>query len=412
MSTSVHHPGIRGNKAELADATKAGVVVNRCEIHSSVRRPSGDGETLSFRPQPPVAPVRFPVPPPFLRTTPTVPRPTGTFPELLQAGFSTAFGESSAREVLIAVSGGADSIALLHGAFDLMRQGALTQVVVAHLDHGLRGTAGAEDRAFVESTAAGLNLPCIAEAVPAEWLQSRSRGSLEEAARSARYEFLTRVAGDQKIPLVATAHQQDDQAETVLHHLIRGTGLRGVRGMPHRRELAPEMTLIRPMLHISRSLVLQYLKEEGLSFRADASNSDPRFLRNRIRHEVLPLLEDQGNAQVAQNLTRLASHAAELLDCVDALAAELLDQATLEAHSSVVRLDRSCLSRTPEPLLRHALTLLWARHQWPRQNMNTLHWQRLSVAIRSEPDHALTLPGEIQVTLRRNVVCIELPPAT
>ncbi len=179
--------------------------------------------------------------------------------------------------ILCAVSGGPDSVALLHF---LKTQGF--SVAAAHFDHHLRPTSG-RDRAFVEALCRDWGVPCyIGEGEDL----AAAPGNLEENARRARYAFLERTAAQVGAARIATAHNANDNLETVLLHLTRGCGLQGLQGILPRRGI-----LVRPMLHTTRRAIEAYLAQEGLEFMLDETNGDDHFARNRLRHQVIPVLE-------------------------------------------------------------------------------------------------------------------------
>lgn len=207
--------------------------------------------------------------------------------------------------VVIAVSGGADSLALLHACATLRDAFGCT-FHVATLNHGLRDAA-TDDVAFVQQMTARHGLPCTAGVADVPRLADESGQSIETAARHARYAFLVRVADDIGSHTVATAHHADDQAETVIMHLLRGTGVQGLRGMALRAPVPehPAYTLVRPLLPIRRAAIEAYCHQHALIPRDDASNRNTDFLRNAIRHRILPYLEEF-NPNVAMSLTQLA----------------------------------------------------------------------------------------------------------
>lgn len=207
-------------------------------------------------------------------------------------------GVADGTRMLVAVSAGPDSVALLRL---LQRTVAAHRhpLVVAHLDHGLR-PEGALDAAFVRALAAQLALPCLCERVSVPELARAAGCGWEEAARAARREFLLRTAAAQGCALIALGHQRGDQAETVLHRLLRGTGATGLAAMRPR-----DGALVRPLLGFARAELLAYLQRLGQTFREDASNADTRYTRNRIRHELLPLLTGF-NPQIEGQLAGLA----------------------------------------------------------------------------------------------------------
>ena len=221
--------------------------------------------------------------------------------------------EIGCRPLVVAVSGGPDSVALLHA----LVSGQLPNLIIAHLNHQLRGQDSADDERFVHDLhavlqtrgTARLELRCQQVDVGAQAL--RENDNLENVARKIRYGWLAKVAREVHAPFVATGHTADDQAETVLHRLLRGTGLKGLRGIAARRILVPGIELIRPLLGVTRAEVLAYLEEEGQVYREDASNNNRNYTRNRIRHELLPYLVQHYNPAIASILGRLAEQAAQ-----------------------------------------------------------------------------------------------------
>src|SRR5436190_5104528 len=187
--------------------------------------------------------------------------------------------------IVVAVSGGPDSVALLHLLLDL-RADLDLRLTIGHLDHGLRGEASRADRVFVEELAARRGLPCFARAASALDLARAERRSPEEAGRILRRRFLREVAEETGSRRVGFGHHRDDQAETVLLALARGAGRGGLSGI---RPIS-EGLFVRPLLELSREEILVYLSRRGIAFRQDASNDDRRFPRNRVRHDLMPLL--------------------------------------------------------------------------------------------------------------------------
>lgn len=218
--------------------------------------------------------------------------------------------------VVVGVSGGPDSVVLLH----LLRRlsGPLDFTLhVAHLHHGIRGADADADADFVAALADAWGLPCTVERADVPAIAEAHKLALEEAARRARYTFLSRVAQQTGALRIAVGHNADDQSETVLMHLLRGAGPAGLRGMLPLTPLrdyhllvacprpAPELKLIRPLLSIPRADIEAYCAAEQLATRFDRSNLDTTFFRNRLRHEVLPFLAEI-NPRIAQNLRHLA----------------------------------------------------------------------------------------------------------
>jgi tRNA(Ile)-lysidine synthase len=199
--------------------------------------------------------------------------------------------------VIVAVSGGPDSMALLHVLWEARERLGLT-LEVAGVDHGLRPAAAGE-LDFVEARAAALELPF--RRLPVE--VTRRGAGLQDAARRARLGALTALAAERGARRVALGHQADDQAETVLFRIVRGTGLGGLSGIPYRRE-----PFVRPLLDVRRLELLRYLRRRSIPFVEDPSNSDLRFARARVRHRYLPMLAEE-NPRVAEALVALAAAA-------------------------------------------------------------------------------------------------------
>ncbi len=211
--------------------------------------------------------------------------------------------------IVLAVSGGPDSMALLHGAARLVQTDACRwRLTVAHLDHALR-LDSADDARFVADVAAELGIPFESAQTDVAGLARDEGRSIEDAAREARYRFLEEVAPDGA--LIATAHTVDDAAETVLLNLLRGSGLAGARGMPARRG-----RIVRPLIGERRATLRVLLDAGGIAYRLDPTNADPAYLRNRVRHELLPLLEElrPGAVDRIGQFSRLASEDDALLD--------------------------------------------------------------------------------------------------
>ena len=187
-------------------------------------------------------------------------------------------------KVLCAVSGGADSMCLLHLAWSMAEAGGF-QVAAAHYHHGMRGAAADADAAFVETFCKERNIPCVVERGDVYGQAQRLGLGVEETGRRLRYEFLRRTAEELGCNRIATAHNADDNLETLLLHLVRGAGLHGLAGIPPRRG-----EIVRPLLTTSRSDIEAYLAEHGLTHVEDCTNADESYARNRIRRQVVPVL--------------------------------------------------------------------------------------------------------------------------
>ena len=269
----------------------------------------------------------------------------------LQNAISDGRLVASGDLLLVAVSGGADSVALLRGLNQLTSVLDF-KLAVAHLHHGLRGADADADSEFVKTLSAELALPFYSEQSDVKARAESNGISLEMAARAERYEFFMRAAEHFDTKLVATAHTADDQAETVLLKLARGAGIDGLSGIACKSEQSG-LALIRPLLNISRKELLEFLEEKKQSWREDLSNSDKAFLRNRVRHDLLPWLKNNLNSAIKKNLCRTADILRDehlwlddlcqalLEKCKDhdgALNAVLLQQEPVAARRRVLRL--------------------------------------------------------------------------
>ena len=212
--------------------------------------------------------------------------------------------------VLAAVSGGADSAALLLLLYEIRTREGFN-LAAAHFEHGIRGQESQEDMRFVRELCKALDVVCYCECGDVPALAEKRKRGIEEAARSARYDFLNRTADRIGADRIALGHHREDQAETILLHLIHGCGVDGICGMPFVRE-----RFIRPMLDISREEIEGFLKDRGITWRNDLTNDDNVHVRNRLRNQVLPQLR-LINPRVDEALCRtaaLAQHAAGLIN--------------------------------------------------------------------------------------------------
>lgn len=209
------------------------------------------------------------------------------------------------RRVLAAVSGGPDSVALAHWlSVQASRKGLAVSLL--HVNHGLRGKSADRDAEFVRRLGARLGTPVAVIRADVKRRARKDGLGLEEAGRKERYRALVDRARRGRFDAVATGHQLDDQAETVLLHLLRGTSLEGLGGIAPKRPLAPGVELIRPLLPLTRAEILAYLGVHGLDWRDDRTNRDAKFSRNWVRRDVLPLLEARAPG-VKRRLSEIAA---------------------------------------------------------------------------------------------------------
>ncbi len=332
---------------------------------------------------------------------------------------------------------------------------------VVHFNHKLRGSESDEDAKFVEALAGRLGVPFHPFDADATTL---ANDNLEAAARTWRYETLAELAREQGLNWVATGHTADDQAETVLHRLIRGSGIQGLRGIatirslpslpsvrllpsppsgrllpsplggeglgvrgdipndfdseprpidpsiPTRPTARPPLTpnpspprgegnsnLIRPLLALTRNDGIAYLSVLDQPFRTDSSNTDPRFTRNRIRHDLLPFLKSF-NPDIVSTLGQTAEQAEELFACLRQEAEELLKRAELPRAGKMLVFDRSILESAPPHRVRDLFRFVYEREAWPMSQMTHTHWRRLAALTTGD------YPGGVSLQVKGKVV--------
>lgn len=313
--------------------------------------------------------------------------------------------------MIVAVSGGPDSMALLRVLLELRRTNPTSPLIVAHLNHQLRGADSDADEAFVQqqhallqaTTPVPLAIRCERRDIAAE---ARLRGeNLESTARQLRYDWLVQTAQETHLRWIATGHTADDQAETILHRLIRGAGLKGLRGIAARRPLTAGIELLRPLLAVTRAEVLAYLEDLGQPYRHDRSNDDPAFTRNRIRQELLPLLARDFNPAIAKVLTRLAEQANETFQEHEARAMSLLAEAELQRAGQLLVFDRQRLQQATRNQVREVYRLAWTREGWPAGGMSFAHWDRLAALVFGE-NSAIDLPDGLRAEASPRVIRI------
>lgn len=266
---------------------------------------------------------------------------------------------------VVGVSGGADSTLLLHALHELAQRDELQwKLHVAHLHHGLRGGDADADAHFVRELAERLGLPFHLERAEVGAEVAARGGSAEELGRQYRYEFFERVALRTGSDCVAVAHHADDDAETILHRICRGTGIRGLAGMRAVRPIAPgsRVRLVRPLLQVRRTTIEELCRERGLAFRVDRSNRSGEYTRGRIRNVVLPLLRQQLNPNVSEALLRLGEQARWLETYLRDAAARTFESLVVSDQPDHIVLNtRALLSKQriiQAEVVRHAVALL------------------------------------------------------
>ena len=257
---------------------------------------------------------------------------------------------AGAKGILVALSGGVDSTALLHVLQSLRTQRWIeAPLVCAHINHKLRGRASDDDERFVVAQATELGLPIVTRAVQVRPYAKTHKLSLETAGRQLRLASFQEIAGEQGCDWIATGHQKNDNAETVLHRLRRGTGFRGLAGIRPVRRFDEARWLARPLLCVTRAEIVRYLQRRKLPWREDRTNADLRFTRNLIRHQVLPALQRESRRCLVEELSDLATVAGRLHDRIERQAQEARSELVVSADTgAAIKAPR--LASLPEPV--------------------------------------------------------------
>ncbi|ROL57457.1 tRNA lysidine(34) synthetase TilS [Bacteroidetes/Chlorobi group bacterium Naka2016] len=241
-------------------------------------------------------------------------------------------------KILVAVSGGVDSVSLLD-AFALVRTQLSLDIAIAHLNHMLRGEEANRDEDFVQTLAENYGIPLLLQRFDIKTYARKHSLSIEDAGRKLRYDFLKRAGQSFSANYIATAHNLNDQAETVLFNIIRGTGLAGLRGIGNKFEVQKNLFLIRPFLSFTRQEIEQYARERGLQWIEDSSNYLLHYTRNKIRHKLIPMLEQEFNPQVVHNLGKLSTIAQNSYKIVNDFIKKLAEKVIVARNKNEIEFD-------------------------------------------------------------------------
>ena len=312
------------------------------------------------------------------------------------------------EKVLVAVSGGPDSVCMLK-VLNNLKEILKIQLYAAHLDHCLRVGESDADAKYVGELTAKLGIPCNIEKRDVEHWHKQSKTSLEEAAREVRYRFLEEVARQVGATRVAVGHTRDDQVETTLMHYLRGAGVQGLRGL---RAAAPipygnkedGIWVVRPLLKASRRETAEYCQSHDLKPCCDPSNNDTKFLRNRIRLELIPLLR-QYNPEIDDALVRLADLAGEDADFIDEKASAACS-AVATREGCLTCLDSGKLRILPLALQRRVFRIVLEQSYGSLRDIEASHVEALVSLLFSNTGKCVHLPGGIMATNERNRMVI------
>lgn len=299
--------------------------------------------------------------------------------------------------VLVGVSGGGDSVALLLALRRLVPDAALRRLVVLHAEHDLRADASV-DHAFVERLAVRLGLAFVGRRLA---VRPAGGEGIEAAARRLRQEFFIAAAAELGGRHVVVAHTADDQAETILHRVLRGTGVAGLAGMSPARELVAGVSLLRPLLGVRRAEARAFLTALKEAWREDPTNDDRRHARNLLRHDVLAACERAAYPACTEAIVRLGRQAATVAAAVRSAAERLLEDHARRESDGSVRVRASGLAGLDPHLVAEVFVALWGREGWPQRDMTARHYAALAGTVAGGPATADTLDLPGHVTLHR-----------
>ncbi|MCP3941755.1 MAG: tRNA lysidine(34) synthetase TilS [Desulfobacteraceae bacterium] len=305
--------------------------------------------------------------------------------------------------VLVGVSGGPDSVTLVLALLFLVKNLELA-LGIAHFNHGLRGEESQRDENFVKDLAHRLCLPFFGKKMDIGNLAKKNHLSIEEAGRNARYAFFTKIADTHKFTKIATGHNRDDNAEQVLISLLRGAGPRGLSGIPPMRE----NRFIRPLIQMPKLRILNFLREKDQPFVVDSSNTDESYLRNKIRHNLIPRLEQDFNPEIKSSLDRLSHIIRQEEDFLTAQASQVFNFCMIEENKALVVLSIAKLIKSHPALVNRVLRQAIERVKKDLKRITLAHVQDILVLMsRAESGKSLDLPGRIRVYKTQERLCIQ-----
>lgn len=296
--------------------------------------------------------------------------------------------------VLAAVSGGADSIALLRAMMATRAQATgAGRVFVGHVNHQTRGAASDADETWLRDECQRLDVPLLVGRVEATD-DAKPSATSEASLRDVRYRLLTAMAEEIGARFVAFGHTRDDQIETVLFRLLRGSGLRGLAGMPQTRALSPTVTLVRPLLKCSRDELREYLRGLGQSWREDASNVDVHYARNLLRHNILPQMRQLFDVDNA--LLGAAAQAVEMQQLLQPRIEAITARCCVQNTAASITLNVTTLAIQPPILVAEVLRQVWRDAGWPEQAMTRRWWTMLAELAQAAGNApAVNVPGNV-----------------
>lgn len=304
--------------------------------------------------------------------------------------------------VVIAVSGGPDSVALLHILYEIAPHFSL-KLGVAHLNHGLRQNDSDNDAGFVESLAATFDLPCYIQKRDILRYQRENKLSLEEAARRVRYEFLDHIANAYQYNKIALGHHADDNAELVLMNLFRGAGTLGLSGIPPKRD----EKIIRPMIGLRKGDIIEFLNQNRLKWVIDRTNADTRHLRNRVRHDLIPMLRTAYNPSISETLNRLSSIVRSEEEWIEDVVRPFFEKAVLRVRQNRIELSVPVLNRYHKALQRRIIRLAILKAKGDLRRIGFVNIDSvIDLLVNKSPLGEIDLPAGIRIRRDQDTIHI------
>lgn len=311
------------------------------------------------------------------------------------------------HRIVVAVSGGADSVALFRTLVAIqseLKDRRMPKVIVAHVDHAIRGDASDDDRRFVQSLARQFD--AAFDCVRLQWSDGdadRFHAS-EELLRDARYEALKKIAERNGARYLFTGHHFDDQVETILFRIFRGTGLSGLKGIPETR-CDDWLTIVRPLLKVPKSEIVETLSAINQPFQSDQTNATNDYGRNFIRNQLLVEARTYLGPQVDESIARLAQHACDAVDQQSRLVDDFLSAHPVRHLPDGLVLATDSLRGLPPSMVRAVLIDIWNQQRWPVGQMTFERWQKIAHQIALVADSAgryiENLPGDVRLEIDR-----------
>lgn len=326
-----------------------------------------------------------------------------------------ALGVRPTDAILVGVSGGIDSVVLANILNSLRKKKIFFRLGIAHIDHQLRGKESDRDRSFVGELTQKLRTELFLHSENIAAIAQKEKISLEEAGREVRYLFFKECAIEYNFQWIATAHNADDRVETILMNIVRGTGIRGLRGIPPQRKLSKKVAILRPLLDHSREEIASYAKEKKLRWREDSSNSSSDFTRNRIRASVIPALtKAMPDRNIIDGFRRLSENADSIIQYISKQVKVLKRKSIVKADSLFVNLpecryNRSILAQSESIIVREMIVAQMEELLGSHFSITSAQWKKIESMIIGSTPKRIQLATNIFVSLvEPNIFSIEV----